>query len=36
MTNAHVDQEELKGAQRVCSAAGIDTSKMLKQLFVAN
>ncbi len=36
MTNAHVDQQQLKGAQRVCSASGFDTSIMLKRIFAAN
>lgn len=31
--NSQVDTQELIGAQRICSAAGVDTTRMLRRIF---
>lgn len=35
ISTSHVDLKQLVQAQRVCSAAGFDTSNMLKGIFAA-
>lgn len=32
-TSSHADTQELAGAQRICSAAGVDTTAMLRRIF---